>query len=63
MRTVKIILAIFFAIIIYGNLRMLASGDFESGWDYLALLVFVILEIIILISLSKGKSEDQSQDS
>ncbi len=61
MKTVKIIIAIFLAMIIYGNFRMLADGDFESGWDYFALLVFIILEILLLSSIARTKQDQEDE--
>jgi len=48
-------IAVLFGIVILGNVSMMANGEFNSGWNYFALVLFILIEIGALIGLTKIK--------
>lgn len=58
MKTFKIILAVFFGIVIIGNLLMLSKGEFDTGWNYFALILFILIEIFLFRSIAREPKND-----
>lgn len=61
MRIFKTVAAVFVAIIIYGNISMLVKGEFTSPWNVFALLFFVLIEGLLITSLSKKKIKEENE--
>lgn len=57
MKTFKIILAVFFAVVIFGNISMFLKGELTSSWNLFAFMLYVIIEVLLLVSITKKKSE------
>jgi hypothetical protein len=71
MKALKTVLALVFGIVIFGNLIMLGKGEFTSGWNFFALLIFIVIEIYLISSINKEsdpgtnistKSENQNKE-
>jgi hypothetical protein len=56
MNVLKIIMAIIFAIVIFGNISMIFKGEMQSGWNYFALLVFIIVEVVLITKINRNGS-------
>lgn len=59
MKAFKIILAIVFAVVIYGNFSMLAKGQFTNSWNYIALIIFFAIEIFLIRSISREPKKEK----
>lgn len=57
MRIFKIILAIFFAIVLFGNVIMYFKGELNSSWNLFAFIIFVLIEVFLIRSISREKEE------
>ena len=58
MKAFKIVLTVFFGIVIVGNLLMLSKGEFENEWNYFALFLFILIEIFLFRSIAREQKKD-----
>ena len=56
------VLAVLFGLVILGNFITLASGGFDSSWNYFALVFFILLEIGLIVGVSKIKKPSKNTE-
>ncbi len=59
MKFFKIILAIIFAVVIYGNIIMYFKGELNSSWNLFAFIVFVTIEVFLIRSIAREKQSKE----